>query len=152
MNCKKKLHNCTIFFFCTRVYHQQKPTRQRTHTLPPVLFFARPTPASLCMACAAAPPVPQCAVLCAAQFFQIMLKLRGSTMMRLNHEFCGPSALSPDFRNWIEMTRNMQQEGLGLVLLPRPASLVRCSRASLRGGPTGRVRCVCVCVEGGGMT
>ena len=44
--------------------------------------------------------------------------------MRRNHEFLCPSALSPGFRNWVEMTRNMQQEGVGLVLLPRPASLV----------------------------
>ena len=46
-------------------------------------------------------------------------------MMRRNHVFFCPSALSPGFRNWVEMTRNMQQEGVGLVLLPRPASLVR---------------------------
>ena len=64
-------------------------------------------------------------VLCDAQIFQIMLKLRGSTMMRRNHEFFCPGALSPGFRNWVEMTRNMQQEGVGLVLPPRPASLVR---------------------------
>ena len=62
---------------------------------------------------------------CDAQIFQIMLKLRGSTMMRRNHVFFCPSALSLGFRNWVEMTRNMQQEGVGLVLLPRPASLVR---------------------------
>ena len=59
-------------------------------------------------------------------------------MMRRNHEFFGPSALSPGFRNWVEMTRNMQQEGVGLVLLPRPASLVRspvlpCVEAPLAG-------------------
>ena len=46
-------------------------------------------------------------------------------MMRPNHEFWCSVALSPGFRNWVEMTRNMQQEGVGLVLLPRPASLVR---------------------------
>ena len=45
-------------------------------------------------------------------------------MMRRNHEFFCSGALSPGFRNWVEMTRNMQQEGVGLVLLPRPASLV----------------------------
>ena len=44
---------------------------------------------------------------CAAQIFQIMLKLRGSTMMRRNHEFCCSVALSPGFRNWVEMTRKM---------------------------------------------
>ena len=62
---------------------------------------------------------------CDVQIFQIMLKLRGSTMMRRNHEFFCPSALSPGFRNWVEMTHSMQQEGVGLVLLPRPASVVR---------------------------
>ena len=46
-------------------------------------------------------------------------------MMRRNHVFFCPSALSPGFRNWVEMTGNMQQEGVGLVLLPRPAFLVR---------------------------
>ena len=46
-------------------------------------------------------------------------------MMRPNHEFFCPSALSPGFRNWVEMTRNMPQEGVGLMLLPHPASLVR---------------------------
>ena len=46
-------------------------------------------------------------------------------MMRPNHEFFCPSALSPGFRNWVGMTCNMQQEEVGLVLLPRPASLVR---------------------------
>ena len=49
-----------------------------------------------------------CVCVCDAQFFQIMLKLRGSTMMRPNHEFCCFVALSPGFRNWVEMTRNMQ--------------------------------------------
>ena len=46
-------------------------------------------------------------------------------MMRQNHEFPCSVALSPGFRNWVEMTRNMQQEGVGLVFLPRTASLVR---------------------------
>ena len=41
---------------------------------------------------------------CDAQIFQIMLKLRGSTMMRPNHEFFCSVALSPGFRNWVEMT------------------------------------------------
>ena len=64
-------------------------------------------------------------------------------MMRPNHEFCCFVALSPGFRNWVEMTRNMQQEGVGFVLLPRPASLVRapvlpCSEVCM---------CVCVCVR-----
>ena len=73
---------------------------------------------------------------CDAQFFQIMLKLLGSTMMRLNHEFWCSVALPPGLRNWVEMTRNMQQEGVGLVLLPHPASLVRapmlpCAEAAL---------------------
>ena len=45
--------------------------------------------------------------------------------MRRNHEFFCPSALPPCVKNWVEMTRNMQQEGVGLVLLPRSASLVR---------------------------
>ena len=57
-------------------------------------------------------------------------------MMRPNHEFWCSHALSPGFRIWVEMTRNMQQEGVGLVFLPRPASLVRapvlpCSEAPL---------------------
>ena len=81
-----------------------------------------------------------CVFVCDAQIFQIMLKLRGSTMMRRNHEFSCPSALSPGFRNWVGMTRNMQQEGVGLVFLPRPASLVR-SPVLPCGGPTKRVRC-----------
>ena len=46
-------------------------------------------------------------------------------MMRPNHVFFCSVALSPGFRNWVEMTCNMQQEGVGLVFLPRPASLVR---------------------------
>ena len=78
------------------------------------------------------PPAPRpplcvcvCVCVCDAQFFQIMLKLRGSTMMPPNHEVFCSVALSPGLRNWIEMTCNMQQEGVGLVLLPRPASLVR---------------------------
>ena len=58
-------------------------------------------------------------------------------MMRRNHVFICPSALSPGFRNWVEMTRDMQQEGVGLVLLPRPASLVR--------SPV--LPCVCVCAR-----
>ena len=71
-----------------------------------------------------------------AQFFQIMLKMRGSIMMRPNHESYCSIALSPGFKNWVEMTHNMQQEGPGLVVLPRPASLVRapvlpCSEAPL---------------------
>ena len=80
-----------------------------------------------------------CMCVCDAQFFQIMLKLRGSIMMRPNHKFCCSVAPSPGFRNWVEMTRNMQQEGVGLVLLPRPASLVR--------APV--LPCVCVCVFAG---
>ena len=46
-------------------------------------------------------------------------------MMRPNHELCCSVALSPGFRARVEMTRNMQQGGVGFVLLPRPASLVR---------------------------
>ena len=84
-------------------------------------------------------------------------------MMRRNHEFCSSVALSPGFRNWVEMTRNMQQEGVGLVLLPRPASLVHspvltCVEAPLgesvvlladTGGekPTGAAVLLCVCVR-----
>ena len=61
------------------------------------------------------------------------------------------------------MTRNMQQEGVGLMLLPRPASRVRspvlpCAEAPLgesavlladAGGekPTGAAVCVCVCMH-----
>ena len=41
----------------------------------------------------------RCVCMCDAQFFQIMLKLRGSTMMRPNHEFLCSVALSPGFRN-----------------------------------------------------
>ena len=33
-------------------------------------------------------------------------------MMRPNHEFLCSVALSPGFRNWVEMTCNMQQEGV----------------------------------------
>ena len=46
-------------------------------------------------------------------------------MMRRNHEFFCSDALSPGFRPWVEMTCNMQQEGVWLVLLPHPASRVR---------------------------
>ena len=46
-------------------------------------------------------------------------------MMRLNHEFWCSVALLPGLRNGVEMIRNMQQEGVGLVLLPHPASLIR---------------------------
>ena len=62
------------------------------------------------------------------KLFQIMLKLQGSTMMRPSHEFFCFVALSPGFRNWVEMTRNMQQEGVGLVFLPRlhPRSVLPC--------------------------
>ena len=57
-------------------------------------------------------------------------------MMRPNHEFLGSVALSQGFRNWVEMTHNMQQEAVGLVFLPCPASLVRapvlpCAEAQL---------------------
>ena len=38
-------------------------------------------------------------------------------MVRPNHEFFCSVALSPGFRRWVEMTRNMQQEGVGLMLL-----------------------------------
>ena len=65
-----------------------------------------------------------CVCVCDTQIFQIMHNLRGSTMIRPNHEFFCSVALSPGFRNWVE-TRNMQQEGVGLVFLPRLASLVR---------------------------
>ena len=99
-------------------------------------------------------------------------------MMRRNHEFFCSGALSPGFRNWVELTRNMQQEGVGLVLLPRPASVVRspvlpCVEAPLgvhcavggRGGENPRVPLCCwrtrgaknprvplelMCREGGG--
>ena len=71
-------------------------------------------------------------------------------MMRPNHEFFCSVDLSPGFRNWVEMTCNMQQEGVGLVFLPRPASLVRapvlpCAEAPL-GESVVSVVCVCVCV------
>ena len=56
-----------------------------------------------------------CVCVCDAQFFQIMLKLRGSTMMRPTHEFWCSVALPPGLRNWVEMARNMQQEGVGCV-------------------------------------
>ena len=36
-----------------------------------------------------------CVCVCDAQIFQIMVKLRGSTMMRPNHEFFCSVALSP---------------------------------------------------------
>ena len=63
----------------------------------------------MCVAQAKSPCVCVCVCVCVcdAQIFQIMLKLRGSTMMRLNHEFFCPGALSPGFRNWVEMTCNM---------------------------------------------
>ena len=86
-------------------------------------------------------------------------------MMRLNHEFWCSVALPPGLRNWVEMTRNMQQEGVGLVLLPHPASLVRapvlpCVEAPLGESgvlladagvrnprvPLELMCCVCVCV------
>ena len=81
-------------------------------------------------------------------------------MMRPNHEFFCSVALSPSCRNWVEMTCNMQQEGAGLVLLPRPASLVRspalpCAEAPLgesavlltdAGGEKPAGVCVCVWV------
>ena len=67
-------------------------------------------------------------------------------MMRPNHEFFCSVALSPGFRNWVEMTRNMQQEGVGLVLLPRPASLVRAPMLPCSEAPLGVCVCVCVCV------
>ena len=44
-------------------------------------------------------------------------------MMRLNHEFGCFVTLSPGCKNWVEMTSGMQQEGVGLVFLPRRASL-----------------------------
>jgi hypothetical protein len=57
-----------------------------------------------------------CMCVCVSpQIIHITLKLRGSTMMRPNHEFWSSVALSLGFRNWVEMTRNMQQEGVGLV-------------------------------------
>ena len=56
-------------------------------------------------------------------------------MMRPNHEFW--CSLSPGFRNWVEMTRNMQHARVPTASrIPGP-----CSRASLRGGPIGRVWC-----------
>ena len=85
-------------------------------------------------------------------------------MMRPNHEFFCSVALSPGFRNWVEMTCTMQQEAVGLVFLPRLASLVRapvlpCAEAPLgesvvlladAGAENPRVplelMCVCVCV------
>ena len=45
-------------------------------------------------------------------------------MMRPNHEFFCSVTLSPGFRNWVEMTCNMQQEGVRLMFLLRPTSLV----------------------------
>ena len=45
-------------------------------------------------------------------------------MMRPNHGFFCSVALSLGLRPQVEMTCNMQ-EGVGLVFLPRPASLVR---------------------------
>ena len=69
-----------------------------------------------------------CVCVCDAQIFQIMLKLRGSTMMRPNYEFCCSVALLPGFRNWVEMTRNMQQEGVGLCsyCVPHPWAVLPC--------------------------
>ena len=58
-------------------------------------------------------------------------------MMRPNHEFWCFVALSPGFRNWVEMTHNMQQEGVGLVFLPRPASLVRAPVLPCAEAPVG---------------
>ena len=58
-------------------------------------------------------------------------------MMRPNHEFFCFVALSPGFRNWVEMTCNMQQEGVGLVFLPRPASLVRAPVLPCEEAPLG---------------
>ena len=48
-----------------------------------------------------------CVCVWVTQFFQIMLKLRGSTMMRPNHEFLCSVALSPGFRNWVEMRESV---------------------------------------------
>ena len=39
-----------------------------------------------------------CVCVCDTKIFQIMLKLRGSTMMRSNHEFFCSVALSPGFK------------------------------------------------------
>ena len=46
------------------------------------------------------------------------------------------------------MTRNMQQEGVGLVLLPRPASVVHAPVLPSSEAPLGEscVCCVCVCL------
>ena len=52
---------------------------------------------------------------------------------------CTPST---SVRNRVEgAIHNMQQEGAAAVLLLHPASPSPCSRASLRGGPHGRVHC-----------
>ena len=73
-------------------------------------------------------------LVCDAQIFQIMLKLRGSTMMRPNHEFFCSVALSPGFRNCA--TRGGGARAPIVSRIPGPFSC-----ASLRGGPTGQVRC-----------
>ena len=68
-----------------------------------------------------------CVCVCESQIYEIILKLQGSTMMRPNHEFFCSVALLPGFRIWVEMICNIQQEGVGFVFLPRPASLFRAS-------------------------
>ena len=101
------------------------PQQTRRDTYRPLQAWSFVGQLCMCSKWALPARVCVCVCVCDAQIFQIMLKLRGSTMMRRNHESFCPSALSPGLRNWVEMTRNMQQEGVGLVLLPRPASLVR---------------------------
>ena len=93
-----------------------------------------------------------CVCVCDAQIFQIMLKLRGSTMMRPNHEFFCSVALLPGFRNWVEMTCNMQQEGVGLVLLPRPASLVRSPVLPCAEAPLGESTVLLGCCRDAGRS
>ena len=58
-------------------------------------------------------------------------------MVRPNHEFSCSVAPSPGFKNRVEMTCNMQQEGLGFVFLPLPASLVRAPVLPCVGAPPG---------------
>ena len=78
------------------------------------------------------PPPPKacslgpCPWMCDAQICQIMLKLRGSTTMQSNHKsLCSGRSCVLGCRNWVKITRNMQQEGVASLLLPLPASRFR---------------------------
>ena len=70
-----------------------------------------------------------CVCVCDAQIFQIMLKPRGPTMMRLNHKFRCSVALSPSFRNWVEMTRNKREWSSSSFSVPHP--VLPCVKAPL---------------------